>query len=253
MQPAQGYSSYEEHSFWEKWYRRHLQVELTLADLHFRDRNACSIYGYTPEQAYERGIRMVGRTVIEYCVDSQAQLIATDVLHYLERQGMSGPVAVVDLFAGSGNLLYHIAGRLRAEYGFGMEADPVVAGLTMRNLGIVASPWQVINASWNNFDPSILTEAQTIVMIIDPPWGHGHTSQGLDLRATEPPVPDVLAALIPKLHHSTVWVIKTFEDTVPASLSVITDQMVHHHYRTLNTMAPGTNVGYLIGTTRGRV
>jgi 16S rRNA G966 N2-methylase RsmD len=162
---------------------------------------------------------------------------------------MGRPLAVIDLFAGSGNLLYHIAHRLRAEHGFGIEADSLVAGLTARNLEIIASPWQVACGSWEDCDPATVTDSQTMVMIIDPPWGRGHTSQGLDLRATEPPVPDVLASLSHRLPRSAVWAIKTFEDTVPASLSAITDQMVHHHYRTLNTMAPGTNVGYLLGTT----
>jgi hypothetical protein len=258
MQTVQGYASVEEFDFWERWYDRYQHNELSLADLHFigerlyGDPHACAIYGYSPDQAYACGIRMAGRTAIEYCLDAPAQAIAAGLQRYLQLRGMGGLVAVVDLFAGAGNLLYHVANTLRADYGFGIEADPLVARLTAHNLAIVASPWQVRCGSWEGFDPSSVTDAiETLVVIVDPPWGRGHTSQGLDLRATEPPVPDILATLIPRLRHRTVWVIKIYEHTIPASLVAITEQLTDHQYGTLSCMAPGTNVGYLLGTTAG--
>lgn len=258
MQTGQGYASAEEFDFWERWYERRQHDELTLADLHFvgeqlyHDRHACAVYGYPPDHAYACGIRLAGRTAIEYCLDAPAQAIAADLQRYLQLQSMAGPVAVVDLFAGAGNLLYHITRALGANEGFGIDADPLVARRTARNLAIIASPWQVRCGSWQEFDASSLTSAiETVVMIVDPPWGRGHTSQGLDLRATEPPVPDILAALIPQLRHPTIWLIKTYEQTVPASLAAITQRLYHHQYHTLSCMAPGTNVGYLLGTTSG--
>lgn len=257
MHVAQGYTSSEEFDFWERWYHRYQHDELTLADLHFigerlyHDQQACAIYGYPPDRAYARGIRLAGRTAIEYCLDAPAQAIATDLQRYLQHHYLGGPLAVVDLFAGAGNLLYHIARTLRADYGFGIDADPLVAHLTAHNLATIASPWQVRYGSWQEFDPSSLAAAvEMLVVIVDPPWGRGHTSQGLDLRATEPPVPDILEALIPRLCLPTIWVIKTFEQTVPASLAAITERLSDHQYVRLGCMAPGTNVGYLLGTTR---
>ncbi len=260
MQTSQGYASVEAFDFWERWYDQHQHDELSLADLHFvgerlfHDRHACAIYGYPPDHAHARGIRLAGRTAIEYCLDAPAQAIAGDLQRYLHQHGMAGPIAVVDLFAGAGNLLYHIARTLGADYGVGIDADPLVARLTAQNLAIIGSPWQVRCGSWHEFDPSSVTEAiETLVVIVDPPWGRGHTIQGLDLRATEPPVPDILAALVLRLHHPTIWVIKTYEQTVPASLVAITEQLRDHQYRTLSCTAPGTNVGYLLGTTAGAI
>jgi hypothetical protein len=258
MQAAQGYASIEEFNFWESWYKRRQHHQLSLADLHFigerlyRDRQACAIYGYPPDRAYACGIRLAGRTAIEYCPDAPAQAMAADLQRYLQHQGMARPIAVVDLFAGAGNLLHHIAHTLRADYGVGFDADPVVARLTARNLAIIASPWQVRSGSWRGFDPSSLAEAvEMLVVIVDPPWGRGHTSHGLDLRASEPPVPDILEALLPRLCLPTIWVIKTYEQTVPASIAAVTERLSHHQYVTLGCMAPGTNVGYLIGITAG--
>lgn len=134
--------------------------------------------------------------------------------------------------------------------GVGFDSDPLVARLTARNLAIIASPWQVRCGSWLAFDPSSLADTiGTQVVIVDPPWGRGHAPQGLDLRATEPPVPDILAALIPQLHLPTIWVIKAYEQTVPTSLAAITERLNHYQYVTLNCMVPGTNIGCLIGTT----
>jgi 16S rRNA G966 N2-methylase RsmD len=256
MQAGHGYQSAQEHAFWKQWYHRYLHDVLSLNDLHFvgeqlyRDRQACAVYGYAPDHAYARGIRLAGRTVLEYCLDAHAQVIAAQVHGYLQRQGLARSAAVVDLFAGSGNLLHHIATRLRADQGFGFDIDPLVTKLTMRNLSLVASPWQVRCGSWDDFDPSAIRGAiQTVVMIVDPPWGSGYTSDGLDLRATEPAVPHILAALTSRLRHPTVWVIKTFEITLPASLATIVEWFTDYEYGTLNTTAPGTNVGYLLGTT----
>jgi hypothetical protein len=258
MESGQGYSSADEYAFWEKWYDQHQQDELNLSHIHFvgeqlyRDRYACTIYGYAPEEAYQKGIRITGRTLIEYCIDGPAQLIAREVQVYLQSHSLRQPIAVVDLFAGSGNLLYHIARTLHAEHGFGIEADPVVAALTIRNLALIGSPWHVIHGSWHDFDPaSLADDIQTLIVIVDPPWGRGHTSAGLDLRDTEPPVLDILTTLMPRLHHPTVWVIKTYEHTVPESLAGITEQFVHYQYDTLTSMVPGTNVGYLLGITQG--
>jgi hypothetical protein len=260
MQADQGYASTEEFTFWESWYERHQHDQLSLADLHFigerlyHDQQACAIYGYPPYRAYACGIRLAGRTAIEYCLDAPAQVIAADLQCYIQHHSIPGPIAVIDLFAGAGNLLYHIAQTLRADYGFGIDADPLVARLTAHNLALTASPWQVRCGSWQEFDPSSVPDAiETLIVIVDPPWGRGHTRQGLDLRATEPPVPNILAALIPRLRHPTIWMIKTYEHTVPASLAAITERLRQHQYATLNCMAPGTNVGYLLGTTPGAV
>jgi 16S rRNA G966 N2-methylase RsmD len=259
MDTPQGYSSSEEHAFWEQWYHQHYHDEVTLSDIYFmgerlyRDRHACAIYGHAPDEAYQKGIRLTGHTLIEYCIDGPAQVIAWEVQSYLQRRGLHESVAVVDLFAGSGNLLYHVAHTLCAKQACGVEADPVVAALTARNFALIESPWQVTHGTWHDFDPAVLDKRiQTVVILIDPPWGRGHTSAGLDLRATEPPVPEVLTTLLPRLQQHVVWVIKTYEQTVPESLEQVAEYFEDYQYDTLGRMAAGTNVGYLIGLTQCR-
>jgi hypothetical protein len=86
MQAGHGYLSAQEHAFWKQWYHRYLHD--FVGERLYHDHQACAVYGYAPEHAYARGIRLAGRTALEYCLDVHAQAIAAQVHGYLQRQGL---------------------------------------------------------------------------------------------------------------------------------------------------------------------
>src|SRR5690349_6057761 len=94
-----------------------------------------SYYGRPPVDWYAQGVRLLGRTCMEATPDVTAQPIARTVRALL---GRSPRVGVVDLFAGCGNLLLHIADALAAT-GCGVEADEAVWRQTDANLRIIGA------------------------------------------------------------------------------------------------------------------
>src|SRR5262245_40585734 len=75
------------------------------------DPDGLSYHGLPPAQWYARGIRVLGRTSVEATPDVTAVPIARTVHAVL---GLRPGAGVVDLFAGSGNLLLHVAQALSA-------------------------------------------------------------------------------------------------------------------------------------------
>src|SRR5262249_47270726 len=71
-----------------------------------------AFYGLAPSEWYARGVRLLGRTCVEATPDVTAQPIARTVHALLGSQRAMG---VVDLFAGSGNLMLHVARALSAQ------------------------------------------------------------------------------------------------------------------------------------------
>src|SRR5262245_37312500 len=86
------------------------------------DPDGLCYYGLTPSQWHARGIRLLGRTCVEATPDVTARPIARTVHALL---GLQPEAAVVDPFAGSANLLVHVAQALSAA-ACGLEADEAV-------------------------------------------------------------------------------------------------------------------------------
>jgi hypothetical protein len=149
------------------------------------DPQGMAFYGLAPAQWYGRGIRLLGRTCVEATPDITARPIARTA-HALLGRGRH--VGVVDLFAGSGNLMLHIAHALSAE-AHGLEADDAVWTQTVANLHILGATSSVRHADWASYFDEPLN-VETTVFVLSPPWRDAFSfAHGLDLTRTDPPVP----------------------------------------------------------------
>lgn len=157
------------------------------------DPEGMAFYGLRPSQWYARGIRLLGRTCVEATPDVTARPIARTVRELLGRRAGTG---VVDLFAGSGNLMLHVSRELSAHVR-GVEADEAVWAVTDANLRIAGAPASVRLGDWQSYFDDPL-DVDTSVYVLSPPWGDAFSfTSGLDLARTDPPVPlivDTIAA-----------------------------------------------------------
>ena len=167
----------------------------------FNDPEGLAYYGMPPSRWYALGIRILGRTCTEATPDITAAPIAREVAKTVGRpepaaavvtKTVSHPVGVIDLFAGSGNLMLHIAQSLGAP-ARGMEADENVHAHTAANLALLGlDNIEMRHADWQAYFDDPLQVA-TSVYVISPPWGEAFTfAKGLDLARTSPPVPHIL-------------------------------------------------------------
>ena len=71
----------------------------------FADANYVHLYGMSPEEWYQRGIRLLARTTVECVRDALADLMGEDVERILQHAPTAAGVTVIDPFAGSCNSL----------------------------------------------------------------------------------------------------------------------------------------------------
>ncbi|WP_224392807.1 class I SAM-dependent methyltransferase [Pseudonocardia sp. ICBG1293] len=142
----------------------------------------------------ERGLRIFGRTAIECSVDSYAVSLADELAaRYSKRFGAAAtPGFVADLFCGSGNIAYHI-GRHLAVPTHAVELDPLIHRATQHNFSLVEVDIDLVHGDYQELLRTLAPRSPHDIYIIEPPWGPAYTEQGLDLTATSPPVPDILA------------------------------------------------------------
>jgi hypothetical protein len=186
------------------------------------DPNGLSFYGLTPAAWYARGIRLLGRTCIEATPDATAGPIAETVRDVLgRREG----VGVVDPFAGSGNLLLHVARALSAA-AFGLEADRAVWQRTRANLRILRATAAVRLGDWLScFDDPPRLDAT--VYVVSPPWAGAFSfATGLDITRTEPPIPLVVDTIAARDRSERCHAVVQHTPLEPVlNLSAVTD---HH-------------------------
>ncbi|HEX7992857.1 MAG TPA: hypothetical protein VF506_02990, partial [Streptosporangiaceae bacterium] len=159
----------------------------------FSDPDYVSLYGLRPEDWYARGVRIAGRTAVECTRDRLADLIGRDIASRAGRNAGSVPL-VVDLFAGSANTLYWIKHHLPAARAVGFELDDTVFALADANLRLVGADVEIVHESYETGLPALLMPPEgTVVVFVAPPWGRAlRADSGLDLRATTPPMAQVL-------------------------------------------------------------
>lgn len=216
------------------------------------------LYNLSPAAMMDAGIRVLGRYGIETCFTPHARAIAVWARSLIQGSAVGGPrtVTIVDLFAGTGNLLYHFCESFGTEVFVAFDAERHAVEDMAHNFGAIGVRLDVACVSYPD---SLLAfrgligekarEDDPIIFVVDPPWGReGFTfDRGLDLRRTEPRVDHVLRAL-----HRVSWrgsmfvVIKTHELLMQESLVAVS-----HGYRILTSAvitagASGTNDGFAL-------
>jgi hypothetical protein len=187
----------------------------------FGDPEGLSFYGLPPTGWYARGVRLLGRTCVEATPDVTAQPIACTVRALLGR----GPrVGVVDLFAGSGNLMVHIAQELSAA-GCGLDADAAVWRQTEANLRVVGATVQVRHGDWLSYFDDPLS-VDTTIYVISPPWGEAFSfADGLDITRTSPPIPLIVDTIAARDHSPRRFAVVQHTPVEPVvNASAVTDR-----------------------------
>jgi hypothetical protein len=149
----------------------------------YGDPEYVSIYGLPPATWHEKGIRLLGRTAVECTRDQLADAIGRDTAAVATSAPDAPGITAIDPFAGSGNTLYWILRHLPQAHGLGFELDPVVFGLTERNLSILGMSIEIMHADYTAASSELkLPEEQLLIAFLAPPWGDAlSSSAGLDL------------------------------------------------------------------------
>ena len=202
------------------------------------DRGDIRLFGLPTLGWWAIGVGILGRSAIEATRDPQARFLAEAVTTTLRENGHE-ITDVIDPFVGSGNVLYHFVKATGATNGTGIELDSTISVLTQRNFEALRR-WRrlrgarvsIHHGDWCR-TAEFLTNRPTLI-VLSPPWGDAFDLEGLDLRATEPPIGHLLARLAQIEGDGPVFVaVMTFPKIVRQSL----DEIVAA-YATLPTLRP---------------
>lgn len=217
----------------------------------YGDAGYVSIYGLPPGEWYARGVRLLGRTAVECTRDRLADAIAQDVAAAARTAPAAAGTLIVDPFAGSGNTLFWLRRHLPGARAVGFELDPTVFALTTRNLALLGTPIEILNADdetgWAGADAP---PEGLLIVFIAPPWGDALSPvSGLDLRRTAPPVGAIVDRLVERFARTRLLCAIQLHETVnPESLGEVTARFDWSALRVYRLNAPGQNHGILLGT-----
>jgi hypothetical protein len=217
----------------------------------YADPDYVSIYGMRPAEWYAKGVRLLGRTVVECTRDALARAIAEDVAAIAQTAPPSGGPWIVDPFAGSANTLFWLLHHLPAATGLGCELDQNMFQLTTHNLNAIAAPIEIVNTDYRTGIASASVPAdQLVIAFIAPPWGDAlnpHT--GLDLRRTTPPISEIVDCLFHTFsQHKLLCAIQVYEKVDQFSLAELTPRFDWSNLRMYDLNKPGQNHGILLAT-----
>jgi hypothetical protein len=183
----------------------------------FGDPEYVSIYGLAPEEWYARGVRLLGRTVVECTRDRLADLMGRDIAAAAGSAG-TGSV-VVDPFAGSANTLYWIGRHVPAGRVVGFELDDAVFAATRKNLALLDLDIDLLHRDHEAGLASLrVPEQQVLIAFVAPPWGDALSAlTGLDLRRTTPPVGTIVDLIARTFAGHRVLLAAQVHETVVAS------------------------------------
>lgn len=229
---------------------------LTLAEIEqygldsFATRDYVSIYGMPPREWYRHGIRLLGRTVVEYTRDALGDRIGRDVASVATRMP-SDEFVVIDPFAGSCNTLFWILRHLPKSKGIAFESDPQVFDIAHRNLMALSQKIELVDGDYERLLPQVrVPEDRGIVAFIAPPWGTAlNEVDGLDLGRTTPPVTQVIEQIERLLQKQKIlFAMQVYEKLNTTSLARIQTRLEWTELRIYDINEAGRNHGILLGT-----
>jgi hypothetical protein len=216
----------------------------------FADANYISIYGMPPREWFRRGIRLLGRTVVECTRDALGDPIGLDVASVAKRMPPNQWV-VIDPFAGSCNTLFWILRHLPNSEGLAFESDPQIFELTRSNLAALERRIELFRGDYATLlEQCCVLEDRGIVAFVAPPWGSALDEvQGLDLGRTTPPVAEVLEQIVRKFaRHRILFATQVYEKLFAPSLTDVQARFDWSELRVYNINEKGRNHGILVGT-----
>jgi len=163
----------------------------------FSDAEYTRIYGMPPTEWYGRGIRLLGRTVVECTRDALGDLIGRDIAALAATMPSTSAFVVIDPFAGSCNTLYWILRHVANAEGIAFELDPQVYALSKRNILALDRKIELVQGDYRTLLESRRVPGDRgVIVFVAPPWGTAlDEDAGLDLRRTTPPITDVVTRI----------------------------------------------------------
>jgi predicted RNA methylase len=217
----------------------------------FGDPDYVSVYGCKPADWYARGVRLLGRTVVECTRDRFADLIGRDVKRLAETAPPVSGSIVLDLFAGSGNTLYWITRHAGPDRSVGFELDDAVFERTRENLRRMGL---AVDVRHEGYEPGLkrltVQDDELVILFVSPPWGAALDSQsGLDFRRTAPPVTEIVDLAGAVFHrHKLLCAIQAYELVDRDSLAELTERFQWSAFHVYDINPQARSPGLLLGT-----
>ncbi|MBV9565178.1 MAG: hypothetical protein JOY90_32715 [Bradyrhizobium sp.] len=217
----------------------------------FSDPDYVRLYGMSPPQWYERGIRLLGRTAVECTRDPLADRIGRDIAGVAASLPAATRFLVIDPFAGSCNTLYWILRHVPWSRGIAFEFDPRVYELTRRNIEGLDRAIELMNGDYRLLlDERHPSAGDAMIIFVAPPWGAALDEvEGLDLRRTEPPVTEIVAH-IERMYpdRKVLFAVQVYEKVDAPSLAELDAKLDWSMLKVYDLNAEGRNHGILLGT-----
>lgn len=218
----------------------------------YGDPDYVSVYGLRPGDWHAKGVRLLGRTVVECTRDPLGDAIGRDVARVAAGavSTTAAPV-IVDPFVGSANTLYWLLHHVPRARGLGFELDDDVFRLSRQNMTVLGLPIDIRNTG---FEPGLanlaLAPDHLLIAFIAPPWGEAlDRTHGLDLRRTTPPVPQIVDILCRGFaRNRLLCAVQVHESVDPDSLDELKARLDWSALRIYDLTVPGENHGILLGT-----
>ena len=219
----------------------------SLGTTFFKDRFAISLYNLKPNKFIEKKCKLICRSAIECQFDLHSIAISKAIKDFFYRKKIKN-LTTVDLFAGTGNLLYHITKEVEAKQSVAFEINPNVYNCTKNNFKIINFNSKLFNITYSKSFLKNLSRNNFLLIIIAPPWGNAFSfEKGLNLLKTTPSYLSIMKKLELELKEfKKFYMLLSHEHTEQNSINTIKENFNLLLHGTTNTTPHGTNNSYMI-------